>query len=202
MRIRIILDESGSMNAQLNSTISGFNEFLQEQKANSPDNLISLIKFSSHATVAFRDVKPRLVAELNKNTYLPNGMTALYDAVGFAIADLHDIPEDEKVMLVIITDGCENSSKEYKLADIKALLEDKQAKGWQVMYLGVGVKDFSDASNLGIRKDRIVGTLASVDMGNVFRGAAKFAKTFDSDADDADLDAEFESSFKDINIKE
>lgn len=202
MRIRIILDESGSMNSQLNSTISGFNEFLQEQKANSPDNLISLIKFSSHATVAFRDVKPRLVAELNKNTYIPFGMTALYDAVGFAIADLKDIPEDEKVMLVIITDGVENSSKEYKLADIKALLEDKQAKGWQVMYLGVGVKDFSDASNLGIRKDRMVGTSASVDMGSVFRGAAKFASVFDSDADDADLDAEFESSFKDINIKE
>ncbi len=74
----------------------------------------------------------------------PRGMTALLDAAGTEIVrtgqDLAALPEEERparVLLVVVTDGQENSSREYTLEQVRSMLAmQRQEYGWRVRFLG------------------------------------------------------------------
>ncbi len=51
-----------------------------------------------------------------------------------------------------ITDGAENSSKEFRDARaVKTLLEDAQKNDWQVVFLGSGIDVSQEGAHLGIK---------------------------------------------------
>ena len=75
--------------------------------------------------------------ELNGETYQPNCCTALYDAMGKSLSILRKkVAADDKVLVTIVTDGCENASYEYSGAAIKALVDELKAAGWVFAYIG------------------------------------------------------------------
>jgi uncharacterized protein YegL len=115
--INVILDASGSMAPITNDTVGGFNKFLEDQKAEKGEAVLSLTIFNTEAKVVHDCVPINSVPPLNGKTYNCNGGTALFDAVGMTIdkvgeklAAMKEEDRPSKVLFVIITDGEENSS--------------------------------------------------------------------------------------------
>ncbi len=85
------------------------------------------------------------VKELTKNTYQPNGSTALFDAIVKATSSykikydtLTPAKRPDKVLVILITDGEENSSREFprnKVDEVKALITKRKSENWQFMFL-------------------------------------------------------------------
>ena len=58
-------------------------------------------------------------------------------------------------MFVIITDGEENSSREYSAEKIKAQIErQKKNYGWEFIFLGANINAVETAGRFGISADR------------------------------------------------
>jgi uncharacterized protein YegL len=156
--IAVVIDESGSMEGLTQETITGFNKFLKDQQALPGEATMSVQLFNTGfrnlcLNTPIKDVKP-----LSTDTYKAAGYTALLDAVGNLIDSLGKkfaaMNEDErpnKVVVVILTDGEENSSREYKLDQIKSKISEQQAKyGWTFLFLGANQDAFSNARGMGV----------------------------------------------------
>jgi uncharacterized protein YegL len=90
--------------------------------------------------------------------YWPNGCTAMNDGIGIAIDKigkwLNDMPEEErpsKNLIVIMTDGEENASREYKLAKVQEMIKHQTEKyNWSFIYMGMDITNKKTADDLGI----------------------------------------------------
>lgn len=161
--ISVLLDRTGSMEGIRDDTIGGFNAFLQEQKAQSGIATLTLVQFDSldPYEVIHRFVLINIVPNLTRETFVPRGSTPLLDAIGHGINDLEagitQLKADDrpsKVMMVIITDGHENSSQEFRMDQIEKMINDKTAKdGWQFVFLSADMDAIADAKSLGIQPD-------------------------------------------------
>ncbi len=147
--VALLLDRSGSMNVNKVETISAFNSYIDKTKEQFKGRF-TLTQFDSEAIDIVQDnVKIKEAAHLTAESYQPRGMTPLLDAIGKTVNAMK--PEGfENVIFAIVTDGQENHSTEYKLAAIRALLEEKRKLGWQVSYIGANVDAFHEAGQLGI----------------------------------------------------
>lgn len=152
IRVEFILDESGSMEGQQKTVINGFNEQIQEmrkeEKTKDVEYTVSLTKFSSEATVVFANKPLSEVKEIGTADYKPNGMTALYDAVGMRIDTAEE--GEQNVLVYIFTDGAENSSKNFSHEAIKALIDIRQKQGWGFTYFGADMDAAAAASSINI----------------------------------------------------
>ena len=143
--ITVVLDRSGSMGSIAEDTVGGFNTFLEENKKTAkPGDTFSLMQFDTvleyvYKNVPIADVKPLV----NGETFVPRGMTALLDGMGKTIQETGDFlrtmkEEDraENVIFVVITDGGENASKEYKHAQIKNMIKTQTDDfNWKFTFL-------------------------------------------------------------------
>lgn len=155
--VAVILDESGSMESARNSTISGFNEFLQDRQADAHDMevLLWLTKFNSKKENVYDAEDAREVPKLTRETYKPIGGTALLDAVGSTIFAIESRAAAEevkpKVIVMVMTDGEENASRYFRSEQVKQLIEDKQAEGnWTFMYMGANQNSWLNSKQMGI----------------------------------------------------
>lgn len=153
--ITVILDRSGSMSAYKAEAEGGLNHFIEEQKKLSGECLFTLCQFDTeyefvHRGVPIKDVLPF--------TLVPRGWTALLDAIGRSINEtgtrLAAMSEDTRpalVIFVIVTDGQENSSKEFSKTQIRQMVTEQQEKySWKFTYLGANQNAFTEAGALGI----------------------------------------------------
>ena len=155
--INFILDKSGSMSSIKEATISGFNEYKNDQ-ANQPGNtFLSLTTFDTSFNIIHSAEDIHKVTDLDTGNYVPGGMTALYDAIGFTLEKLEEnikkLPRTpDSVLFVIMTDGEENSSREYDKDKIKKLIEESEKdKGYTFVYLGANQDAWNVGASFGIR---------------------------------------------------
>jgi uncharacterized protein YegL len=157
-----ILDKSGSMASLTNDTIGGYNTFIKEQKALPSEAVLTTVLFSTDYKLLHDRVNIKKVKQITEKEYSAGGGTALLDAMGKTINDiglkLHNTPEDDrpgKVIVFIITDGEENSSKEFTNEKIKQMVElQKNTYNWEFLFMGANIDSFSAAETIGISKDR------------------------------------------------
>ena len=91
------------------------------------------------------------IKNLDKESYKPGGMTALYDAVCQTIDDVKNTTTpDQKVLTVIMTDGEENSSKEYSQEQLKAKIKELEKGNWSFVFLGANQDSWANAAKFGI----------------------------------------------------
>lgn len=158
----IILDESGSMDSIRMQALSGANETLQTiriaQKENPDDNqMVSFVTFDSGAgRPAVRPIilceRIEAVKDIEINQYRPYGGTPLYDAMGLSITKLKEIvKEGDHVLVTVITDGYENSSRHFNASMIKELVASLSEQGWAFTYIGANQDSHTAASGLGIK---------------------------------------------------
>jgi Mg-chelatase subunit ChlD len=152
--ICVILDESGSMATKKADVIGGFNQFLRDQKALTVDEMrLSLTKFNTLCSTVYSAMPVAAVPELTEATYVPGGNTALFDAVAETVrlAD-KDKLEDERVLVLVMTDGQENSSRETTKAQIQAIIAERTARGnWSFAYIGENPERWARETGASVR---------------------------------------------------
>lgn len=164
--ITVIIDASGSMSGITGATLEGYNSFIEKQKEEEGDVLVSLILFDSEwADGGYRKQKLRLVRpytalplgevpELTNEVYQANGGTPLRDAMGRGIGFTDDIlqrvkTENPDTLVLVITDGGENTSEDYGAGLIKEMVEAREESGWTFIYMGANQDSWSETQGLG-----------------------------------------------------
>lgn len=168
--ICLILDRSGSMAGRETDVIGGVNSFIEEQKKLPDPASVAFVRFDTQAIERFRpmmalsEVKPLITDE-----FQPRGGTPLLDAVGQTVTALDEDwkrEQPERCICVIVTDGQENSSREYTKSKIKELIQSRQDSGkWAFIYLGANVDAFAEACSMGISLSNI-GGYQNTSLGN------------------------------------
>lgn len=158
--LTVILDRSGSMQGIAADMCGGFDQLIKDQRKLPGKCLVSLRQFDHEQETVYVG---KSVHEVPPLELIPRGNTALYDAVGLAVVEtgerLRGLPEQErpaKVLVIVITDGHENYSTEYRGAQgasrIKNMIDhQRQVYGWQFIYLGADPTAHAHAADLGIR---------------------------------------------------
>ena len=163
-----ILDKSGSMGGLEADTIGGYNSMLAKQQAVEGECRITTVLFNNNYELLHDCIDLKAVSAITEKEYQVGGSTALLDAIGMTIhkignAQKHtaDDYRAEKVIFVIVTDGEENSSREYSAEMIKAQIERQKTKfGWEFIFLGANIDSVQTAGRFGIAPDRAVDYLA------------------------------------------
>lgn len=154
-----ILDRSGSMYKKRKDTIGSFNQMLEKQKREPGEAYITTALFSDQCDVLYSHTPIRETEELTEQDYYIGGNTALFDAIGKVFHQTDSLLEgregdyEEKVLVFIITDGMENASVQYGRQQIKKLVEEKQKKGWVILFFGTDMEMIKLAEDTGIRKE-------------------------------------------------
>jgi hypothetical protein len=78
---------------------------------------------------------------LKSEEYVPGGMTSMLDAVGQSVSrlknEVNDDENDVSFLVLIISDGEENNSREYDWNKVAAIMSEVKAKkNWTVNYVG------------------------------------------------------------------
>jgi len=159
--IGCVLDRSGSMsyNNLIEEARGGFNKFLKEQKELSGTADIEVTIFDDFIETFYKgDIND--CPELSTDVFYPRGMTALYDAMGKTIGNIGDtlknMKEDDrpdKVIILTITDGQENSSKELTYELLSNFIKTQREKyNWEFIFMASDLQSVDMAKNIGIFK--------------------------------------------------
>lgn len=156
--INVIIDRSGSMQHLTNDTIGGFNTFLQEQKEVPGEAVLSLTLFDTVCKSVHDCVPLAQVPKLNKTVYRTGGYTALLDALGTTInntgarlAAMNEEDRPSKVIFLIVTDGAENSSKEFVAEKIRDMVtHQKEVYSWEFVFMGANIDSIATGTSLGV----------------------------------------------------
>jgi len=155
-----VLDKSASMESVKNEAIISFNKFIAEQKKLPGEASFTLTLFDTSYKVVYAGVPIQEVAPLTEDEFNPGGMTALLDAVGHTIditgERLSQMPEEdrpERVIMVILTDGEENSSREYsRKMVIDRINQQKTVYSWEFIFLAADQDAILTGASIGITR--------------------------------------------------
>jgi hypothetical protein len=164
--IAVLLDRSGSMETIKSDTEGGFNAFIDSQRGQAGDVRVTLAQFDTDYDVVYANRPVREVPVLDLQ---PRGMTALYDAVGRLITDigaeLAALPEAQRpgsVVIVVLTDGHENSSREWTHEAVSTAIRRQESEySWDFLFLGANMDAVAVGEQLGFRPDKSITYQAS-----------------------------------------
>jgi len=156
-----LLDRSGSMRPIAKDMIGAFNSYLDEQRhqTNAHGMRFTLVQFDTNQPfeVLWDGVPMNKAAELSADVFRPRGGTPLYDAMGSMIEHIEQreekMPDTEReaVVLVVLTDGEENSSRRFKREEVFNRLQQKREKrGWTTVFLGANQDSYEAGGDLGV----------------------------------------------------
>lgn len=188
----LVLDRSGSMQSCWQSTIDGLNEQLGtirglEEKYPEQRYFITLVAFDSEIDTIIEDVPISEVENFDGTEFPPRGMTSLHDAMGISILDLKNrlAKKDKKsdsistALVVVMTDGGENHSKEYKGSEgkdkLKKMIDGLEGtRAWTFSFMGANQDAVLTAGGFGIAAGN------SVTYASTARGASTAYAILDS----------------------
>lgn len=173
--IEAVVDRSGSMQSIVDDAIGGFNTWLAEQQALPGEASLTLSLFdhenivTSYAKLA--DAKP-----LDNKSYVPRGSTALNDTIGQALNRM-EAANPDKAILMILTDGMENCSREFTHEQVRQKIQAAEKRGWQVVYVSAHADAFAHGAQYGVSA---ANTLAFANIGAGVRVAYTSASTMNA----------------------
>jgi hypothetical protein len=158
----VLLDRTGSMSNIWDEALSSVNAYAESFAEDAPGAEIAGADIKTAVTVAIFDyqdgmqfdvlrdkVDPSAWNKVTNDEASPRGMTPLFDAIGKIITRA-EADNPEKAVIVIMTDGLENSSREFTREGAKAALDRAEARGWEVVFLGAEFASFNDAEAVGM----------------------------------------------------
>lgn len=150
-KLAVILDRSGSMQTNKDDHEGGLKALVEEQRDQETSTDFTFIRFDSvePLDIVYNDVPIGDVEQINLQ---PRGGTPLYDAIGGSIRHLETVLDGQKyndVVVTVITDGYENSSKEWTQDTVRSLVEEKKEDGWKFVFLGADI-DESQAGGVSV----------------------------------------------------
>ena len=168
--VTVIIDASGSMMGITGATLEGYNSFIDKQREEEGDVLVSLVIFDSEwdgGKQKLRLVRPYTALALSEVPVLTNevyearGGTPLRDAIGNGISQTDDIlktisTENPDTLIVIITDGGENTSQDYSGNLVKEMVKKREADGWTFIYMGANQDSWAETQHLGFQQGNVM----------------------------------------------
>lgn len=141
--VAIVLDRSGSMKRAHQQTIDYYNEQLGQMIENSKTQEITLSVVTFNKNVFEHEwlSNPVDMAEITPETYVPQGSTALIDAIGYTIDKLKKTVVDDKntgYLVLIVSDGEDTEPyQHYTRSQVRSLIDECQAtERWNISYMG------------------------------------------------------------------
>ena len=194
--ITMVIDRSGSMQSIQSDAEGGINSFIEQQKQEPGEANVTLVQFDSEYEFVHSGVPLRQVPAFK---LVPRGSTALLDAVGRAInetgARLAAMDEAQRpglVVFVIVTDGEENSSREFTRDQIRKMVEHQQsAYKWQFTFLAANQDAFAAGGSIGIAQDGIAAYSVGKVRGSWDAAAKKMSRMRKAAGEGAAVDNKF-----------
>ncbi len=155
--LALVVDRSGSMH-NIQSDVKGYvKQLIRDQKKQEGKSSMTIAQFDDGYDVVhdFEDLT-KIDEEKFANQYAPRGSTALLDAIGRTTLKLEQKLENmaepdrpKRIVVAIVTDGVENSSKEFTLPQIKEMVKEKEALGWDFAFWGATLDTIKIAESMG-----------------------------------------------------
>ena len=155
----ILLDRTGSMSDIWDEALGSVNAYaaavgkVEEGEADDLETSVTLAVFDHQEGFQFdvlrKEIQPDAWDNVTNDEVSPRGMTPLFDAINRTIT-MAEADNPEKAVIVIMTDGYENSSREVTREGAKAALDRAEARGWEVVFLGAEFASFGDADAVGV----------------------------------------------------
>jgi len=207
----ILLDRTGSMNAIWSEALSSVNAYAEafatpeEGEEDTLDTQLTLAVFDYQDGFQFdvlrSEIRPGEWTNVSESEVSPRGMTPLFDAINRTIS-LAETDNPEKAVIVIMTDGHENSSREVTREGARAALDRAEQRGWEVVFLGAEFASFGDADAVGVAGNKQMavssGTL-SVTQERLAKKARNYGK---GDASEIEFDAEDRAIAEEEDVKQ
>ena len=154
-----VIDKSGSMYSSKEDVVGGFDKTITEQKKDKDGKVtVSLFTFNEKVNQEYLGID---INDIAKFHYSPDGMTAMNDGIGTAIDKVGEwlYEKDKngeelpgKTLVVVMTDGMENASKEYTLKQVQDKIKEQTEKySWQFIYEGCDITTTKAADDLGFK---------------------------------------------------
>lgn len=189
-----VLDRSGSMHSIAKDMIGGFQSFIDEQSKLPGTCLVTLYQFDDQFEVVYEG---RNIGGVSKLVLVPRGQTALFDAIGMSIAktiERHDaLPEAQQpgaVIFLIITDGAENASREYREVERvqAAIKEAEEERKWQVVFLAADLAAFQASGSMGVNVTRAANVdKTSRGINQMYKASSRAVEGYRISASEGDL---------------
>lgn len=173
----VICDKSGSMYETKTDAEGGLKNFLEGLRSSDPgETRVSLFQFSNRCAAVYEDA---LLSDVPDYTLDPDGGTALLDAIGHTVAQVGyrfaQMPEEERpgiVVIVVITDGYENSSRDYRPEMIREMIEHQtKVYSWVFVFIGADQDAITTGGDLGVSRDTSL-TYAGAATSSMFEATA------------------------------
>jgi uncharacterized protein YegL len=164
-----VMDRSGSMSDIIEDSIGGFNSLIEKQKEDCAKEgntaRVTLTIFDEVYETLYSYVDINDVKALTNKEFYARGTTSLIDAscttiksVGGVLSNLSEEERPEKVLFTIITDGLENTSKEYKKEDLIEMVKLQEGTyAWLFNFIGANIDAFGTGTGYGIGSTGIHG---------------------------------------------
>lgn len=186
--IMMVLDRSQSMFSCRKPTVDSVNKYLAEARGDDilKESDFELLQFDTQSIDSVRSGAPVKLNDISLDEFVPRGGTPLYDAVGRGIDGLEKklkASGSGKAILVIVTDGEENSSRKYDHATISQQIKAKQEAGWLVVFLGAGLNAARQGISMGVNAS-YTGNIAmdSVSLSNMSQTVGNMTRSYAGNA--------------------
>jgi hypothetical protein len=152
--ITVILDRSGSMRSCKESMEAALNSYIADQRNLPGPCNFTLVKFDDQYEMsAVCDIRTteNIVIDPRGNTALRDAMGRTINSIGERLANTPEHERPDRVLIVVVTDGIENASREFSHYQVQRMVEHQKEKySWEFLYLGAGQDSIKNASDLGI----------------------------------------------------
>ncbi|MEP7210691.1 MAG: vWA domain-containing protein [Alphaproteobacteria bacterium] len=207
MHAYVLLDRSGSMQSLWVEALSSVNAYAKgladRSDGHSVDSHITLAVFDGQNGLQFDTLRKKTPAlhweTVTDAEATPRGMTPLLDALG-RIVSMAETDNPDKAVIVVMTDGEENDSREVTREGAKAALDRVKAKGWEVIFLGANFDNISDADAVGVLHDKQM-AMAPGSMGASMERMAKKSRAYAASAAPIQLDEEDREIAQEAKVK-
>jgi uncharacterized protein YegL len=177
--ICVVLDISASMGDRFSEVIQSINQFIKIQQKEQQGFKVnfSLMKFGQNIQYHIKDIDLQSVRPLHPHSFTLEGSTSLYDAIGKSSEDYAD---KKNLVMCIITDGLDNSSRQYTKQSVKNILDTKQKYvGWSVIYLSNSLETFAEGQVLNVATNiQSSNKTMGYDIMNQMNRACSLAQTY------------------------
>ncbi len=206
----ILLDRTGSMGPIWDEALGSVNAYVEalskpETGAEpDPGEKVTLAVFDHHRGLQFDVIRKGVLltewTQVTNADATPRGMTPLFDALARTVA-LAEADNPGRAVIVVMTDGEENASREVTKDGAKAALDRARARGWEIVFLGADFATFSDADAVGVAASKSMAMAPGMFEGSMRKLAAKNRAYFAAQAASVDFDAEDRAESGESDVK-
>jgi len=145
----ILLDRSGSMSSMWNEALGGINGYVSGLR----DAKVTLAIFDTVSYDVIRNTISENWVNVTSQEIQPRGGTPLLDAAGRILWSAIDSKADRAV-IVVVTDGEENSSKKFNAKEIKELTNKVDNElDYEIVFLGANFDNVKDVVHANFGRD-------------------------------------------------